>query len=111
MRCSQPAHGRRGDIHIRCGAGAADDKGEIDKSIPHLDKVIALYQSIKNEPEVNNARVNKATYLARINEYEKATSLLFAALKYYEKNPKGHNFQNGLGQFNFGYDLRQTGKA
>lgn len=91
-------------------ANQSYDKGEIDKSIPHLDKVIALYQSIKNEPEVNNARVNKATYLARINEYEKATSLLFAALKYYEKNPNGHNFQMGLANSTLAMIYARQGK-
>jgi len=85
-------------------------KGEIDKSIPYLDKVIALYQSIHNEPEVYNAIVNKATYLSVVNEYEKAISSLFMALKYYEKNPKAHNFQIGLANKTLGTIYARQGK-
>ncbi len=63
-------------------------KGEIDKSVPYVDKAIEQFQSVKDLDNVNYHLIVKAQFLFRTNQTEKAVECLFKALKYYETNKK-----------------------
>lgn len=63
-------------------------KGQIDKSVPYIDKSIALCKSVKGYDEMYYQYIVKAQFLYRINETEKAVTYLFDALKFYEKDQK-----------------------
>ncbi len=60
-------------------------KGEMEKSVPYIDKGIALCQSKEFEDDKYNMYIAKAQFLVRLNETEKALTCLFAALKFYER--------------------------
>jgi tetratricopeptide (TPR) repeat protein len=59
-----------------------------------FDKSIALFKSIKVYNEMSYAMIAKGIFLASINDYEKAISCCFEALKYFEKdkNPDGISY-------------------
>lgn len=63
-------------------------KGQIDKSVPYIDKSIALCKSVKGYDEMYYQYIVKAQFLYRINETEKAVTYLFDALRFYEKDQK-----------------------
>ncbi len=62
--------------------------GQADKSVGYVDKAIAAYRSIDDHYNMYFQYIIKAQFLYRTNQTEKAVSVLFEALKYYEKNKK-----------------------
>ena len=62
--------------------------GKADQSVPYVDKAIAAYRSIDDDYNMYFQYIIKAQFLYRTNQTEKAISVLFEALKYYEKNKK-----------------------
>jgi len=61
---------------------------DIVNAITAADKSIALLKSEKLYDDMYYGVISKGALYGRINEYEKAISLLFSALKYYESRPK-----------------------
>ena len=64
------------------------NKKDVINALAAADKSIALLKSVKLYDDMYYAVISKGALYARINEYDKAISHLFAALKYYEKRPK-----------------------
>ncbi len=73
-------------------------KRDVVKTLEYADKSIALFKSTGDYYEMNYTLVNKGVFYSHINEYEKAISCLFTALKYFEKN-KNEN-QEGISYVN-----------
>lgn len=63
-------------------------KKDVPKALAYIDKSIAIFKAEKLHDDMYFAIVAKGTFLSKINEYEKAISYLFEALKYFEKNRK-----------------------
>jgi len=64
------------------------NKKDVVNALAAADKSIALLKSEKLYDDMYYAVISKGALYAEINEYEKALSHLFAALKYYESRPK-----------------------
>ncbi|SDI13657.1 Tetratricopeptide repeat-containing protein [Chryseobacterium jejuense] len=73
-------------------------KRDVVKTLEYADKSIALFKSTEDYYEMNYTIVNKGIFYSHINEYEKAISCLFTALKYFEKNKKEN--QEGISYVN-----------
>ncbi|WP_171817618.1 tetratricopeptide repeat protein [Chryseobacterium sp. StRB126] len=73
-------------------------KRDVVKTLEYADKSIALFKSTGDYYEMNYNLVNKGIFYSHINEYEKAISCLFTALKYFEKNKKEN--QEGISYVN-----------
>ena len=65
-----------------------DRKRDVVNALASADKSIALLKSAKLYDDMYYAVISKGVIYANINEYEKAISFLFSALKYYETRPK-----------------------
>ena len=66
---------------------------DVINSLTSLDKSFSLFKMAGAYDEMNYVLVSKSVFFSKINEYEKAISCLFDALKYFEKNRK----ENGDG--------------
>lgn len=73
-------------------------KRDAVKTLEYADKSIALFKSTGDYYEMNYTIVSKGISYSHINEYEKAISCLFTALKYFEKNKKEN--QEGISYVN-----------
>lgn len=73
-------------------------KRDVVKTFEYVDKSIALFKSTGDYYEMNYTIVSKGMSYSHINEYEKAISCLFTALKYFEKDKKEN--QEGISYVN-----------
>lgn len=79
-------------------ASMYEAKRDVVKTFECIDKSISLFKSTGDYYEMNFTIVNKGICYSHINEYEKAISCLFTALKYFEKDKKEN--QEGISNVN-----------
>lgn len=65
-------------------------KEEYDKSEQYFDKAIALYKAAKSYDIVQTTYLKKSELYDITNQTDKSIALVFAVLKYYEKDKKKH---------------------
>ncbi|HMI08285.1 MAG TPA: tetratricopeptide repeat protein [Flavobacterium sp.] len=63
------------------------NKRDVVKALAFYDKSIVFFKYAEAYNEMNYVLVGKGAFLSKINEYEKAISSMFAALRFYEKEP------------------------
>ncbi len=68
-------------------------KPKWEPGLLYHDKAIALLKSIKSYDEMNVALLAKASFLVTMGQNDKAIPLIFAALKYFEKDEKNNATQ------------------
>lgn len=61
------------------------------KTFEYLDKSIALFKSVGADYEMNYTLVSKGIAYSQINEYKKAISCLFTALRHFENDKKDND--------------------
>ena len=67
-------------------------KQENDKAALYYDKSIALYNATKAYETAYAVSLQKAQFYRMLDEYDKAIPLIFAALKYFEKDKEANSF-------------------
>lgn len=68
-------------------ANEYSQKAMPEKALAYHDKTIALLKSIKSYDEMHVASLNKAAFYVIIEKDKEAIPLIYAALKYFEKDP------------------------
>lgn len=73
--------------HYSIVANRYSQKAMPEKALAYHDKTIAILRSIKSYDEMYVASLNKAAFYAKMEKNKEAIPLIYAALKFYEKDP------------------------
>ncbi|MBA9073932.1 tetratricopeptide (TPR) repeat protein [Flavobacterium gossypii] len=73
--------------HYSIVANRYSQKAMPEKALAYHDKAIAILRSIKSYDEMYVVSLNKAAFYAKMEKNKEAIPLIYAALKFYEKDP------------------------